>query len=276
MRYLIAAVLAVAIFFSNTQSVAQTEETLTNQDVIEMVKAGLPESTILLSVKHSPAKFSTSAQDLIALKKEGVTQPVMDAMITRVNGVAPAAVAPAAQAGAPAAPQMVVPMMPVGTKGVVLIDGDNRISLMMSQTGTSYRAPSAMIPMNIGKKTNHSVTLPGPRSLVRTSNRNPIFEVTIPSNLHPEQAVAMNRLTTGEYDRQCLQSYESRGIATLFAKAQWDAAMKKQQVPFAIEKLDSDTSMPYGSLHRVILKSPLEPGEYAVAYQGRYWDFGVD
>jgi hypothetical protein len=60
---------------------AEASTPLTNRDVIDMVAAGLPESTILLSIKQSPAGFSTSPQDLIALKKAGVSPAVMDAMM---------------------------------------------------------------------------------------------------------------------------------------------------------------------------------------------------
>ena len=60
---------------------ADASTPLTNRDVIDMVAAGLPESTILLSIKQSPAGYSTSPQDLIALKKAGVSPAVMDAMM---------------------------------------------------------------------------------------------------------------------------------------------------------------------------------------------------
>jgi hypothetical protein len=47
-----------------------------------MVKAGLGESTIILAIQHGASDFDTSAQALIALKNEGVSQKVLDAMLT--------------------------------------------------------------------------------------------------------------------------------------------------------------------------------------------------
>jgi hypothetical protein len=55
---------------------------LTNADVISMVKAGLAESTIILSIQHSSTVFDTSPQALISLQSQGVPQKVQDAMIT--------------------------------------------------------------------------------------------------------------------------------------------------------------------------------------------------
>jgi hypothetical protein len=54
---------------------------LTNTDVLDMVHAGLADSTIVLAIKNSETNFDTSPQALIALKKSGVTQSVMDAML---------------------------------------------------------------------------------------------------------------------------------------------------------------------------------------------------
>jgi hypothetical protein len=59
---------------------AETAKVLTNQDVMQMVKAGLPESTVLLSVENAPSAFSTDPADLADLEKSGVTPAVINAM----------------------------------------------------------------------------------------------------------------------------------------------------------------------------------------------------
>ncbi|MGO8788866.1 MAG: hypothetical protein ACLQVL_15990 [Terriglobia bacterium] len=63
---------------------AQKGETkpITNDDVVNMVKAGLAESTIVLAIHHSSAAFDTSPQALISLQSQGVPQRVLDAMLT--------------------------------------------------------------------------------------------------------------------------------------------------------------------------------------------------
>jgi len=57
------------------------EKPLTNSDVVAMVKAGLPESTIILNIERSQSKFDTSAQALIELNKSGISAKILDAMI---------------------------------------------------------------------------------------------------------------------------------------------------------------------------------------------------
>jgi len=61
---------------------------LTNTDVVDMVHAGLADSTIILAIKNSGTNFDTSPQALIELKKSGVTQSVMDAMLGAANASA--------------------------------------------------------------------------------------------------------------------------------------------------------------------------------------------
>ena len=61
---------------------------LTNADVVSMVKAGLAESTILLSIQHGSTAFDTSPQALISLQREGVSTSVLNAMLAAGSGKA--------------------------------------------------------------------------------------------------------------------------------------------------------------------------------------------
>jgi hypothetical protein len=58
-----------------------TKKPLTNADVIKMVKAGVPESVVVSSIKSSPANFDVSPDALIALHDAGLTQAEMDAVM---------------------------------------------------------------------------------------------------------------------------------------------------------------------------------------------------
>lgn len=59
----------------------QTQKPLTNEDVVSMVKNGLPESVIVGSMQANTTNFDVTPNGLIALKKAGVGQKVMDAML---------------------------------------------------------------------------------------------------------------------------------------------------------------------------------------------------
>ena len=81
-------VLAVCLLNASLVAVPtpqQNKKPVTNSDVLKMVQAGLPESTIILSLENSETDLDTSPQTLIELKGHGVSQKVMDAMISAAN-----------------------------------------------------------------------------------------------------------------------------------------------------------------------------------------------
>src|SRR5439155_25610356 len=61
----------------------QTKKLLTNDDVVEMVKAGFEESTVVKLIQSSDTSFDTSVSALIALKKAGVSEQVISAMLQK-------------------------------------------------------------------------------------------------------------------------------------------------------------------------------------------------
>jgi hypothetical protein len=90
----------IFLFFVNGLSAQPNKKPLTNADVVEMVHAGLGESTIILSIKNSETNFDVSPQALIALKKSDVSQNIMDAMLNAANASAsPAAADPGTDNG---------------------------------------------------------------------------------------------------------------------------------------------------------------------------------
>jgi hypothetical protein len=59
----------------------QAPKPLTNDDVITMVKGGMPESVVVSAIQSRPGKFSTSTSELVRLHKAGVTENELNAMI---------------------------------------------------------------------------------------------------------------------------------------------------------------------------------------------------
>ncbi len=55
---------------------------MTNADVIAMTKSGIAEQTVVLAIGREPASFDTSPQALIELKKTGVSDAILNAMLT--------------------------------------------------------------------------------------------------------------------------------------------------------------------------------------------------
>jgi hypothetical protein len=63
----------------------ETEKPLTNLDVANMVKAGLPESTIILTIQMASQReatnFDTSPGALIELKRQGATEKILNTVL---------------------------------------------------------------------------------------------------------------------------------------------------------------------------------------------------
>ena len=94
MKNLTSMVLTVAICFQtilcgallSNGVFAQTQEVLTNQTVVEMTKANLPADVIAAKIKASNVKFDTSATALQDLKKAGVSDSVITAIMNKTAG----------------------------------------------------------------------------------------------------------------------------------------------------------------------------------------------
>jgi len=84
-----------------------TQATLTNDVIVKMAKAGLGEEVILSTIRAQPGQYSTTTDDLIALKGAGVSDKILSAMVSKMAG-GNAAPAPAA------VPSSAGPVMEVG------------------------------------------------------------------------------------------------------------------------------------------------------------------
>ena len=78
-------VLALCLSTSQFATGQAVHTEITNSDVISMTKAGIGEQTIILAIQRGPVKFDISPQALIALKIDGVSDSVLNAMLASDN-----------------------------------------------------------------------------------------------------------------------------------------------------------------------------------------------
>jgi hypothetical protein len=80
------------------------QETLTNESVVKLVKAGLGESLIVSMVQNQPGQYSLTTDSIVKLKQAGVPEKVLAAMVAKGAGApGPSAIpAPANAVPAPA------------------------------------------------------------------------------------------------------------------------------------------------------------------------------
>lgn len=87
----------VFLFVCLCASVAYGQESLTNDLVIKLVRAGLSEDLIVQTVNSQPGTYALGADSIVALKRAGVSDKIIGAMLKRndtagtkpVSGVGP-------------------------------------------------------------------------------------------------------------------------------------------------------------------------------------------
>ena len=63
---------------------------MNNDAVVKMVKAGLSDDVIVTTINSSPGSYDTSANGLIALRQADVSNKVIEAIVAKTSGGAPA------------------------------------------------------------------------------------------------------------------------------------------------------------------------------------------
>ena len=81
-KFRLFSLLATMLIISSIVCSSQSKRPLGNQDVIDMVKAGLDERTISKAIETSETAFDTTPQTLILLKNAGVSDGILTAMLS--------------------------------------------------------------------------------------------------------------------------------------------------------------------------------------------------
>ena len=76
-----AAFLIVVCSVAGLAALLQSSAPLTNNDVMDLKRAGVSDDVIILKIRGGPTKFETNASDLIALKNAGVSDAVVAEML---------------------------------------------------------------------------------------------------------------------------------------------------------------------------------------------------
>jgi hypothetical protein len=269
--------LSLTLLLCSALAHAQTgPRTMTNADVVEMLKAGLPESTIVLSISQGPSNFDTSPQSLIQLKKEGATPGILDAMLKAGSpppsnpAVTNTVVSPGnPMAGHPMAGQPLI-VNQQDLSNVTFIDGETRKSLKRMTSNAKTNTGKMMIPYaGLFMKAKMYAVFNGNRSDVRTQNQSPQFEVAIASDVKPADAIALVKLAINKDTRRI-----EIGRGGIFSSS---SGTRKQDIVDV--KIDELRTGPAGgaSLYRITPAAALGRGEYAIALNGIvFYDFAID
>ncbi|HEY2472529.1 MAG TPA: hypothetical protein VGI45_32390 [Terracidiphilus sp.] len=141
-------ILIVGLAFT-TAALAQTTKPIANDDIIEMVKNHMAESVVISAIQSGPTKFNTSTSELIRLKKLGVTDTEMNAMIAASSKSQDGAAVAAANADNSAAPAPGEVALPVSQSRMpqVYVQQDgamHELPLEKTQLAQTKTKPSSM------------------------------------------------------------------------------------------------------------------------------------
>ena len=93
---------------------AAAQETLSNDSIVKMVKAGLGESLIVSMIQNQPGKYSLTPDDLVNLKQKGVSEKILTAMVSKGIGTGTAPPTAVASAGTTPADGDIPPGIDIG------------------------------------------------------------------------------------------------------------------------------------------------------------------
>src|SRR2546421_9251040 len=93
-RLLLPLCLFVCSFMAHAQTPPapqqESEGPLTNAAIVKLVRAGFSEKTVIAIIRARPVRFDLAPDHLIELKKRGVSEKIILAMLARDGGALPA------------------------------------------------------------------------------------------------------------------------------------------------------------------------------------------
>lgn len=231
-------------------------EVLTNDTIVMLVKAGLGEGLIISKIKMSQGQYDLSTNGILQLKKDGVGDKIIQAMMEASAKPAPSEprtaqpAAPPPVAPPPSAAQLGVPTgIVLQGQSLFVKVGDRVLEVLPVVAEIAHSMKKHFIPFYFGPGDNwHYVR--GQKSVVRVPKGKPLFYTKV----NPS-AFLLARL-----------SYDSaRNIRYVVSTG----AAYRDTIPVVVNRLSDD-------LFELSPGGGLEAGEYAFVSGGTFYDFGVE
>ena len=257
---------------------------MSNEDVASMLRAGMNEATVIQAVEASDGKFDTSANGLIALKKAGATDAVLQKIIAK-NAPAPKATATtSAVSGLVACAET-----PGDVPSIAIHDGDRELYIAYEEG----KASSSISPLSIAGAAltlgivpvtgRAGITLSGPRSATRVTSRAPkLSYIMMPSTMAPSNYGSGINLVHFKQAGSSRALNFMEGKIGVFGAGEEDTT-EKYNVPVNFSAEGPNCTFHGKEETPVIVEpqAPLVPGEYAILQvvgpeHVVFYAFGVD
>lgn len=237
------------------------QEVLTNESVVAMRQAGLSEGVILAKIRSSQSRFDVGTQALVDLKKAGLPDAIIEAMVSHTG---PVAAGPATAAAAPPPAAVLSPAAPAsGRQAIFHVTGDTYVELATAV---------AEVETNFAFfQTKSELVLKSRRASYRTAERTPVF-------LSPYSATEapLVRLKPGDNHDDRNLKISSGFFAPFHGTQRWGVRNE--------DRVDVDVERDPRGFYRIKPRGALPPGEYAFVIThglsagaaSKVYDFGVD
>jgi len=178
-HFFLICLLAAAIFTGSAATI-NAQETMTNEEVISLSRAGLNPTLIVGKIRTSKTDFNLSTDSLIALKKAGVTDEIVGAMLEAKSGKSVSLPTDSNGARGKASGDPNDPASPhnYGIYIYELKDGQPKMTQLQpnvsAQNRTGGGLTAAVTPFGLGK-VKTKANLPGRNASLQISETMPVF-----------------------------------------------------------------------------------------------------
>lgn len=259
-------------------------ELLTNANVISLFKAGLSKSVILSTIQNSESKFDVSGSAIIGLKKQGLPDDLIEAIVNKNSngnkgtGTSASAITSSsnsAQIKPTTAEQQLNRLDP----GIYYADESTGkyTQLEASVFSQSKMGSGILTGLTYGiAKTKAKAVLSGVQANFQTNNLNPVFYFVFP---HNSDGNIGNEGNSGGWYSNATSPNEFLMVKFKVAKSAKQKGREVVTGSFGTYSgfsggIDDENKVSYrynklsAGVYKVYLESPLKEGEYAFLFAG--------
>ncbi len=260
----------------STESTAAGSDVLTNANVVAMVKAGLPKSVILNAIQTSNTRFDASANSMITLKRQGVSDELLSAMAAKLGNTNTSSVPSNTYTGASKSETGLSRLDP----GIYYSDESNnkQAPLEASVFSQSKVGSGLLSGLTYGiAKTKAKAVLSGVQANLQVNNSNPVFYFIFPHNSGSN--IGNESLSSGGWYSNATSPNEF--ILVKFKVVNTPKQKGREVVTGSFGTysgfsggIDDENKVTYrftkltSGVYKVYFESPLKEGEYAFLFAG--------
>lgn len=276
------------VFFSVLSFAVSAQEVYTNKTILDLKSAGLSKDVMKNMIASAPnCKFETDAQSIIKLKKAGVDEEVINAMITKMNPSAAAKTAtatPAVNTSVPATGTANLDYLKKEGSGIFYSDKAGITEVEPTVYSGKKTSGKFINDISYGfAKNTTRMTLNGNSANITVNEKRPVFyfvfnksegslndqgsgwlrEVSGPNEFQLVRIIVKTDKKTGKSTGREIETKAGN-----YYSGSEEGVSSKFKIDFKRKKLEE-------GIYEIWFEEDLEPGEYCFMYAGANVDLNT-